>query len=251
LKVLGFIAVFVTGVLLIVAVQDFPAFGDPQSPAGTHLSPHYIARAEEETLVPNMVTAVLADYRGFDTMFETAVVFTAAIAVLLILRRTRRQGEHLPVDRADELIRVDVISRTVARLLIPFIQLFALYVVMHGHHSPGGGFQGGVMLGAGFILLAITYDLRTCLKRMNERKTFVLACVGVLIYAGIGAVCIVLGANFLDYDGLGVLLPAGEKAMARSHGMLGIEIGVAIAVMASMVAIYATLASRGKYDKGL
>ena len=252
MKVLGFIAVVVTGLMLAVAVDDFPAWGDPNSPASRHLSPHYITQAEKETAVPNMVTAVLADYRGFDTLFETAVIFTAGVAVILVLRRFRRtREEHLPEDRAAELVHKDVITRTIVRLLVPFIQLFALYVVMHGHHSPGGGFQGGVMLGASFILLAITYDLETTLKRLGEKKNVILAGVGVFIYAGIGAVCVALGLNFLDYSALSKILPATDPIMARSHGMLGIEIGVAIAVMAIMVAIYANLASRGRYYKGL
>jgi len=64
----------------------------------------------------------------------------------------------------------DVIIRTVARVLIPFIQLFALYVIMHGHHSPGGGFQGGVILGASFILYLLTHGLEEAKARMSEAK---------------------------------------------------------------------------------
>ena len=165
--------------------------------------------------------------------------------------RHRGRDKHAPEDRTDELVHKDLITRTIVRLLVPFIQLFAIYVVMHGHHSPGGGFQGGVMLGASFILLAITFDLRTALKRIGERKNILLANAGLFIYAGIGALCLVLGLNFLDYSALISILPATDRIMAHSHGMLGIEIGVAIAVMAIMVIIFANLASRGRYDKGL
>jgi multicomponent Na+:H+ antiporter subunit B len=70
-------------------VTDAPNWGDPNSPANSHVSPRYIEQAYHETEVPNMVTAVLADYRGFDTFGETAVVFTAGICCLLLLRRTR------------------------------------------------------------------------------------------------------------------------------------------------------------------
>jgi len=252
IKGFGLIAVCVTGILLVVAVGDFPNWGDPQSPASRHLSPHYITETLEETAVPNIVTSVLADYRGFDTMFETAVIFTAGVAVIFVLRVLRSAKESaVPEEMDPELTHTDVIIRTIVRLLIPFIQLFALYVVMHGHHSPGGGFQGGVMLGASFILLAISYDLKTALRRLSERKVLILGGVGVLIYAGIGTICLLLGGNFLDYSALAKILPATDTVMARSHGMLGIEIGVAIAVMAIMMVIYANLSSRGKYDKGL
>jgi multicomponent Na+:H+ antiporter subunit B len=139
--------------------------------------------------------------------------------------------------------------RFIARQLVPFIQLFALYVVAHGHHSPGGGFQGGVILGASFILLAICYDFKIITGLMSEKVNILLGNIGVLLYAGIGFLCLLLGANFLDYSILSKVLPATDKVMARSHGMLGIEIGVAIAVMAIVISIYLNIISRGKYDK--
>ena len=71
------------------------------------------------------------------------------------------------------------------------------------------------------------------------------------IYAGIGFLCLLLGANFLDYSILSKVLPATDRIMARSHGMLGIEVGVAIAVMAIVVSIYINVVTHGKYDKGL
>lgn len=252
MKVFGFIAVVFTGILLVVAANDFPQWASPSSPASTHLSPHFITKSIEETAVPNMVTAVLADYRGFDTLFETAVIFTAGVAIVLMLRRRGKEDNDLPPEVPEPTkAPKDIIIRSIVRLLIPFMQLFALYVVMHGHHSPGGGFQGGVILGASFILLAISHDLKTGLDRMSERTNRLLGAVGVLIYAGIGAVCLMLGSNFLDYSSLSAVLPATDSIMARSHGMLGIEIGVAIAVMAIMMSIYAHVASNGRFKRGL
>jgi len=64
----------------------------------------------------------------------------------------------------------DIIIRTVSRIFVPFIQIYALYVIMHGHHSPGGGFQGGVILGASFILYLITHGLEDAKERMSELK---------------------------------------------------------------------------------
>ena len=113
MKVFAFIAVLITGVLLVMAVQSFPDWGDPQSPASRHVSPHYITEAQQETAVPNIVTAVLADYRGFDTMFETAVIFTAGIAVMLILRVFTRRRDTVPQEMAPELVYDDIIVRTI------------------------------------------------------------------------------------------------------------------------------------------
>jgi multicomponent Na+:H+ antiporter subunit B len=86
---------------------------------------------------------------------------------------------------------------------------------------------------------------------MSEKSNIMLGNIGVLIYAGIGFLALLLGANFLDYSILHKILPATGPIMARSHGMLGIEIGVAIAVMAIVIAIYLNLSSHGKLDKGL
>jgi len=89
LKKLALLATIVTGALLIYGVQDFAPWGDPDAPASRHLSPHYIEKAVEETHVPNLVTAVLGDYRGYDTMFETVVIFCAGMAVVSVLRRPK------------------------------------------------------------------------------------------------------------------------------------------------------------------
>ncbi len=251
-KGVGLLAATSVGGVLIAAVGDFPGFADPLSPASTHLSPYFITNTLTDTAVPNIVTSVLADYRGYDTMFETAVIFAAGLAVIAILRRSKTGVQH---ESREKVILSegyeDTIIRLVARKMVPFMQLFALYVLAHGHHSPGGGFQGGVILGASFILIAISYDMKMLLGRMSEKWNVLLGNIGVLVYAGIGFVCLLLGANFLDYSILHRILPATDEIMARSHGMLGIETGVAIAVSAIVVSLYVNIASQGKHDKGL
>ncbi|MBT6770272.1 MAG: sodium:proton antiporter, partial [Opitutales bacterium] len=97
MKILALIAVALTGWLLMSAVSDFPDWGDPHSPANSYrLSQGYITETFPETSVPNMVTAVLADYRGYDTMFETVVIFTAGIAIIAILRRYGPKDKVVP-----------------------------------------------------------------------------------------------------------------------------------------------------------
>jgi multicomponent Na+:H+ antiporter subunit B len=252
-KGLGLLASGLMGGVLFYASADFPDWADPASPASSHLSPHFITQTSAETSVPNIVTSVLADYRGFDTMFETAVVLTAGLAVLIILRLggCRTAGPVREKATAIQSAYENTIIRFTTRLIVPFMQLFALYVVAHGHHSPGGGFQGGVILGASFILLAISYDLKMVLNRINEKAALLLANTGVLIYGGIGFLCMLLGANFLDYSILHRILPATDEIAARSHAMLGVEIGVALTVMVIVMVIYNNIVSNGTYEKGL
>ncbi len=259
MKALGLLAVLITGGLLLYAVEDFPDWGDHQSPATeSRISRHYIQQSYSETSVPNMVTAVLADYRGYDTMFETVVIFVAGIAILALLRKkpdsilTPPSGDagDFPESTEPSKQAPDLIINTTCRLLIPVIQLFAFYVVAHGHHSPGGGFQGGVIFGASFILLAIVFDLPAALRRRSEMRTLMVANTGLLIYAGIGLLCLVAGGNFLDYGNLDAILP-GSAIDARSHGILGVEIGVAFTVGAIIFVIYANLSSKGTLRESL
>jgi multicomponent Na+:H+ antiporter subunit B len=276
LKKLGLIMVIITGILLILGTITFPDWADPKSPASSHVSPYYIEKAMEDTAVPNVVTAILADYRGYDTMFETAVIFAAGLACFFLLRQfkrkkvTSRQYRHVPtgiiidIDEGGRLpdgnsnferidsqwTPYDLIVKTACRIIIPFIQVFALYVIAHGHHSPGGGFQGGVILGATIILFAISHDLRTTINRLNEKVASLFSSIGVFLYAATGMLCLLMGAVFLDYSVLSGLLGT-DKIMARSHGILIVEIGVGISVMAVMIWLYYNLSSAGKHNEGL
>lgn len=139
----------------------------------------------------------------------------------------------------------DIIIGTVARILVPFIQIYALYVIMHGHHSPGGGFQGGVILGASYILYLMTHGIEETKSRMSEMKAGIFSSFGVLIYSGIGLLCLLLGSNYLDYGRLSSVLKV-VPAQARSLGILGVEIGVGIAVMAVMFSIFFDISTGGE-----
>lgn len=274
MRLFALIIVCLTGGLLLYGTGELPDWGDPHSPASEHLSNHYIEHAVEETEVPNLVTAVLADYRGFDTMFETAVVFCAGLACFLLLRDFRpkqdRYYRHVPTgvvlhiknaekklavgrefeDMDKEWVPSDIIIKSVCRMLIPFIQIYALYVVAHGDFSPGGGFQGGVIFGSSLILIAISYNLKTLVKRITEKFLGIFSALGVLIYVGIGAIAMLMGGNFLDYAKLAPLVPV-DPGHIRALGMLGVEIGVGIAVMAVMAIIYINIVSEGRHDEGL
>ena len=124
-----------------------------------------------------------------------------------------------------------IIIRTMTRLLTPFIQIFALYVIMHGHTSPGGGFQGGVIMGASFILLGMAYGVDRVKELFTLRLLTIFTSLGVMIYGGIGLLCLLLGRNFLNYGVLPIVEP-------RGMGMFGIELGVGFTVMSVMVSLF-------------
>ncbi len=134
-----------------------------------------------------------------------------------------------------------VIVTTFVRLLTPLAQLFALYVLAHGHYSPGGGFQAGVILGATYILVALALGREALRRRVNERVFLAVGAGGVLVYLATGLAGPALGSAFLDYS---VLPLVASPVTARYVGILLIETGVAIAVAATLVVIFCRLADR-------
>ena len=128
-----------------------------------------------------------------------------------------------------------------SRLLVPFMWLFAAYVLVHGHDSPGGGFQGGVILAASIILLRLVRGPES-VPAFTSDHALSLACAGPLLYGGIGVVSLLCGGNFLDYGASPVpwLLPL-DPADVRVIGTLGIETGVMAGVAGVLVLIFDTL----------
>lgn len=132
-----------------------------------------------------------------------------------------------------------LVLKVMAKLLIPFILLFGFYVQMHGDYGPGGGFQAGVIIAAAFILYAIVFDVKTASRAAPMAVLVSIACVGVLLYAGVGVANLIYGGRFLEY---GVL--AHEAAQGNHIGILIVEIGVGMTVAAVMMIIFFSFARR-------
>ena len=135
----------------------------------------------------------------------------------------------------------NLILRVIAKYLFPVIALFALYVQFHGYYGPGGGFQAGVILSVAFILYTLVFGLETTERVLPPYLLRVLASLGLLLYAGTGAVTILMGGNYLEYDVL------ADNLIAAQHlGILMIELGVGITVAAVMLIIFFVFAGRGR-----
>jgi len=138
-------------------------------------------------------------------------------------------------------MRSYMVLRVIAKLLIPFIALFALYVQFHGDFGPGGGFQAGVILAASVIFYALIYDLPTTRRVVPEWVVETAIAAGVLIYAGVGVAGILLGGNFLDYFVL-----AHDPVHGQHRGIFLVEAGVCITVAGVMLMIFYMFAGRGR-----
>ena len=126
-----------------------------------------------------------------------------------------------------------IVLRIMAKLLIPLILLFALYVQFHGDYGPGGGFQAGVIFAAGFILYALVFGVDKARKVARPGVIRVLMALGVLLYAGVGFAGILLGGNYLDYNVLG-----NDPVQGQHLGIFLIELGVGITVAAVMISLF-------------
>lgn len=239
------VLVTVAGLLLVKGTLDMPPFGSPEAPARQHVAARYIEDSPREIGIPNMVTSVLASYRGYDTLGEVAVIFTAALGVLALLAAGRSTPRAKPPQdgtmqqnggMADHLV-----LRIVSKILMPLILLFALYVQFHGEYGPGGGFQAGVIFAAGIILYTMLFGLDNARAVISPSLLKILAASGLLLYGSVGVVSMVSGANFLDYSVL-----AGDPVAGQHLGILVIELGVGITVAAAMILIFFAFAGASR-----
>ena len=138
----------------------------------------------------------------------------------------------------------DLILRVVAKLLIPFILVFALYVQFHGDFGPGGGFQAGVIAAAAVIFYALIYGLADARRVVPEPLVESMMALGVLVYGGVGVAGLLLGGNYLDY----FVLDA-DSVHGQHRGIFWVEAGVAITVSGVMLKIFYMFADRGRIDE--
>lgn len=235
----GALVVLATGGTLVWAAQDLPDFGDPDTPVQTHpITEVYLRDSQVDVDVPNTVTAVLASYRGLDTLGELVVILTAGVAVLALLGPLTREETARPrevLDLADYRV-----LRVVSSVLIPFIFLFGLYVLFHGDYGAGGGFQAGVIFAAGFVLYSLIFGVDKAQGVLPRSALWALIPFGVLLYAGVGVVSMLHGDAFLDYDSLN----PGHPSHGQHLGILLVETAIGITVAAVMTAIFFSVANR-------
>ncbi len=135
----------------------------------------------------------------------------------------------------------DLLLRVIGKLLIPFILLFALYVMFHGDYGPGGGFQAGVIFAAGIVFYALIFGMDNARKVVPDWLVETLLAAGVLLYIGVGLAGLLLGGNFLDY----FVLDA-DPIHGQHRGIFWVELGVMITVCGVMLKIFYMFASRGR-----
>ena len=266
---------------LIFCMFDLPGLFSPDHPGENVVAERYIESGIEETGAVNFVAGMILDYRAFDTFGESNVLFAATICVMVLLlvqdqnkSRARRkrskknstvnsdqttvsesqtQSEQLPESKAyyedlrDEreieprLIKNDVILKTVAKVAVPFILMFGLYVILNGHLSPGGGFSGGAIVGSGFILASVAFGFDRMERFLNKKSAGIITFVSLLVYCLAKSYSFFTGANHLESG-----IPLGTPGAILSSGLILIlNICVGLVVACTMYSFF-SLMRRGK-----
>jgi len=226
--------------IIIYATHDVPPLGDPEAPTQQHVAAWYLEHTPELIAIPNVVTAVLASFRGYDTIGEVFVILIAGIGVLFVLSAGRdRLLPKRPEPTLHTALKHHLIPQVVGRLMIPFIVLFGLYTQFHGEYGPGGGFQAGALIAAGLVLYSLIEGEQAALELTPPNLLFGLAVGGALLYGAVGVASMLLGGSFLDYS---VLL--SDPVAGQQYGIIVIELGVGMSVTGVLLTIYHAFASR-------
>ncbi len=232
--------------ILVITAQYLPPFGHPENPANNEVSRRYIENGMEETGAVNIVAGMILDYRAFDTLGESNVLFTAVCAVMLLLRVTadkrRSAAYQLELETDDRMYepKNDLILRGIARLLVPCILLLGMYIILNGHLSPGGGFSGGAVMGAGLILMLNAYGFRRMERFFTIRLFRAVTVCALSFYALSKAYSFFTGANHLP----SVITP-GTPGMIFSAGLIPyLNIAVGLVVCCTIYSLY-TLFRKG------
>ncbi|MBN2250674.1 MAG: sodium:proton antiporter [Candidatus Altiarchaeota archaeon] len=189
---------------------------------------HYLTNTAAETGARNVVAAILFDYRAFDTLGESTVIFTTVCGVSMLFSRRKfhRSSSGL-----------SFISKRGIGLIVPFILMYASAIVLAGHLSPGGGFQGGTIFATVTVLMCVVYGSNFESTHFPPGKKDLLESAGALLFTGVGFFGIVAGTGFLSNLSAG--FPAGEPGTIFSAGAIPLlNIAVALKVGAGLSTIF-------------
>lgn len=231
---------------LVYAALQLPAFGGADTLVDSEVSAFYVENTLKETGAVNIVTGIILDYRGFDTLGESHVLFIAVCTVLLLLsirgdKNADRIAREEAFDRHFEP-RDDEVLQGAARILTPLVLVFGLYIIANGHLSPGGGFSGGAILGAGLILYQNAFGYRKTERFFTYRTFKWVSLASLLFYSLAKGYHFFTGANHLENG-----ISPGTAGNILSGGLLlPLNFVVGCVVACTMYALY-TMFRKGDF----
>ena len=238
--------------LLIFVCIKTPPFGITNAPTNNEVAQKYIEEGLEDTGATNIVAGMILDYRAFDTLGESSVLFTAVMAVIILLKKdedrktemTEKQKQIEARQQKEEELNDrhrDVILKKTSGIIAPFILMFGIYVVLNGHISPGGGFSGGAIIGAGLILISQAFGSKQTKKFFNFKVFTIITSGALLSYAALKTYSFYTGSHHMETG-----VPHGIPGAILSSGfILPLNIFVGLIVACTMFGFY-SLFSKGE-----
>ena len=259
-RIVAAVMIVLMFVLLATAMLGMPEIGDKNNPDNNEVARRYIENGLDETGAVNIVSGMILDYRAFDTFGESCVLFVATICVTIMLRIDGRGGAgddeetesskkafgiresaFAKLDNRNYEPENDTILRKSALIVFPIIMVFGVYVILNGHISPGGGFSGGAILGAGFVLFLSAFGFNKTERFMNANTVRIITLVALLVYCLSKCYSFFTGANHMESG-----IPLGTPGAILSSGLiLVLNICVGMVVACTMYSFYA-LVRRGR-----
>ena len=234
--------------ILLAVVAGMPKFGYDQNPADNEVYRRYVENGMSEAGAINTVADMILDYRAFDTLGESNVLFTAACIVLILLRADRdpKSGKDLIPELRTEPPwgRKDSILRASAAVLLAAGMIYGIYIILNGHLSAGGGFSGGALAGAALVLFSMAFGPERVERTMNQKNWSWIVWAALMVYTLLKTYSFYTGAN-----GIESVIPLGIPGTILSGGMiLPLNICVGIVVACVMYAFYALFSKGGLGD---
>jgi len=232
-RALVIVVLVAVAVPLLLAMAELPPYGSADAPPHTHVAPYYLEHGYEETGAENIVTAIILNYRGFDTQGEVTVIFTAMAAVVAVLVLGASGG---PAERkSPSAVPVSVIVRFIVRVMAPFVLLFSAYVIMNGHVTPGGGFQGGTIAGALVIALTLIMSEEHARRLTPVRPERLLQAAAPITFFLIGLAGLALTGDYLAYP------HSGSTIWLATLMLTIVEVGIGVGGAMVIATIFRTM----------
>ena len=223
---------------LLLTVAKLPTYGSADSPAHNEVMERYVEKGMEETGAVNVVAGVILDYRAFDTLGESHVLYTAATAVFILLLSLRGGTEP---EREKKIMQSDPLLKSTARIIVPLVIVYGIYVIFNGHLGPGGGFSGGAVIGGGLILYAIAFGFEPLDRLLNLKVYRIVVLCALCFYSLAKCYSFFCGANHLQ-----TIFSPGTPGRIFSAGLiLPLNVAVGIVVACTMYGFYSVF-QRGR-----
>lgn len=231
--------------ILILAVSYLPPTGNADNPVNNEVAAKYIEDGMQDTGAVNIVTGMILDYRAFDTFGESNVLFIATCTVLILLRKDKKTGKGSAEEeeKRDSYYepKKDSILQKVTIVLFPIIVIFGIYVILNGHLSPGGGFSGGAIIGAGLILYLNAFGFEKTERFFTEKTYKWVSFSALTFYCLAKSYSFYTGAHHLESG-----IPLGTPGDIISSGLiLPLNICVGMVVACTMYAFFALFRKGG------